>query len=56
MQNQQGVKMVLTTTNQGLNVSLAQAGFNIRLTPEARQQAAKHRPVSDGPPAAMPRK
>ena len=56
MQNQHGVKMVLTTTNQGLNFSLAQAGFNLRRTPEARQQAAKNRLMTDGQPAAMPRK
>ncbi len=55
MQNQNDVRLVWTSTNTGLQFSLAQAGFNMKLTPEARQQAARNRPNAEGQPAAAPR-
>ena len=52
MQNQNDVKMIWTTTNQGLSFSLAQAGINVKFTEEARQ-AARNRPMpADVEPAA----
>jgi hypothetical protein len=43
MRNQNEVNMVWTATNQGLNFSLAKSGLNVKLTDEARQQAARVR-------------
>ena len=56
MQNQNDVKLVWTATNQGLSFSLATAGFTMKLTPEAHQQAARSRRTDEGQPAAAPRK
>lgn|SRR3982751_6145065 len=57
MKNQNGANMVWTSTNQGLNFSLAQAGMTVKLTEEGQLQAAKTgRRVSANPqPAAAPR-
>ena len=55
MQNQNYVNMVWTATNQGLNFSLAHAGLNVKLTEQARQQAARIRKNAEGQPAAAPR-
>jgi hypothetical protein len=57
MKNQNQVDMVWTATNQGLNFSLAHSGLNVKLTEEARQQAARVRrdAAAGDPPAATPR-
>jgi hypothetical protein len=57
MKNQNQVDMVWTATNQGLNFTLAHSGLNVKLTDEARQQAARVRrdAAATGNPAATPR-
>ena len=57
MKNQRGASMVWTSTNQGINFSLAQAGMTVKLTEEGQLQAAKNgrRASADGQPAAAPR-
>jgi hypothetical protein len=57
MQNQNQVNMVWTAANQGVSLSLANAGLNVRLTEAAQQQAAKNRrdASSEAQPAATPR-
>src|SRR5207247_965409 len=56
--NQNNVSMVWTGANQGLSFSLAHAGVNVRLTPEAQQQAARVRQnaaAARQEPSATPR-
>ena len=57
MKNQNQVDMVWTGTTQGLNFSLAHSGLNVKLTEEARQQAARIRrdAAATDPAAATPR-
>jgi hypothetical protein len=56
MKNQNGANMVWTSTNQGLNFSLAQAGITVRLTDEAIQMAKNGRSASaERQPSATPR-
>jgi hypothetical protein len=58
MKNQNQVDMVWTATHQGLNFSLAHSGLNVKLTEEARQQAARIRrdaATTDGIAGAAPR-
>jgi hypothetical protein len=55
MQNQNDVKLVWTATTQGLSFTLSQTGFTMKLTPEARQQAARNRRIDQEQPAAAPR-
>lgn len=57
MQNQNGASMVWTSTNKGLNFSLAQSGISVKLADESQQQAARNgrRAVADREPAAAPR-
>jgi hypothetical protein len=52
MKNQNQVNMVWTGTNQGLNFTLAKSGINVKLTEEARQQAARIRREAAAPAAA----
>ncbi len=54
MQNQNDVRVVWTATSQGLSVSLAQAGFSVRFTEQARQVMANQK-NREGQPAAAPR-
>ena len=54
MMNQHDVRLVWTATNQGLSFSLAQAGFDVSFTQEARQ-ALRNQKGSEGQPAAAPR-
>jgi hypothetical protein len=43
MKNQNQVDMVWTAANQGVSLSLAQAGLKVKLTEAAQQQAARNR-------------
>jgi hypothetical protein len=56
MQNQKGVGMVWTATNQGVSFTLAPAGINVKLADTAQHQAAKSRrnASAGGPPVAVP--
>jgi hypothetical protein len=54
MKNQHGANMVWTSTNQGLNFSLAQAGITVKLAGEGQYQAAKNGRRADVQPAAAP--
>jgi ABC-type amino acid transport substrate-binding protein len=57
MKNQNGASMVWTSTSQGLNFSLAQAGMSVKLIEEGQYQATKNgrRAAADRQPAATPR-
>jgi len=55
MQNQRDVKMVWTATTQGLNFSLAQAGFKVTLADTEQYRAAKAQRRVPAQPAAAPR-
>jgi hypothetical protein len=55
MKNQNGTNMVWTSTSQGLNFSLAQAGMTVKLTDEGQVQAAKIGRRAESQPAATPR-
>jgi hypothetical protein len=55
MKNQNEVDVVWTSTNQGLNFSLAHAGINVKFTDEGRALAAKtRRSPAEVDPAAAP--
>ena len=51
--NQNNVSMVWTGTNQGLSFTLAHAGVNVQLTPEAKLQAAKVRRSASVEPSGV---
>jgi hypothetical protein len=53
MRNQHDVRIVWTASNQGLSFSLAQAGFNVSFTEQARQALRDQKSAEQ--PAAAPR-
>jgi hypothetical protein len=57
MKNQRQVDMVWTAAKQGVSLSLAQAGLNVKLTEAAQQRAARARrdASAEDQPSATPR-